>query len=224
VPLAAGGALDAIGRVLAERMKGSLGRPIIVENASGADGNIGVGRAARAKPDGYTLTLGSVSTHVLNGAFYSLPYDVLNDFAPVSPLVTTPAVLFAKKTMPANDLNELIVWLKANPNKASAGVITASFRLLTAFFQRETGTHFALVPAARRQVCRTPLWAGQRVSFGHCGRAPRGHEGAESQNANAERPTQGPAVQIADTGRQDEGERGTVAANVPKAKSRRNPA
>lgn len=146
VPAAAGGPTDVIGRVVAERMKESLGQTIIIENVSGADGNIGVGRAARARPDGYTVDLGIMSTHVLNGAFYSLPYDVLNDFAPISPLVTSPLVLFTRKTMPANDLQELIAWLRANPNKASAGISTVGFRLVTAFFQRETGTQFALVP------------------------------------------------------------------------------
>jgi tripartite-type tricarboxylate transporter receptor subunit TctC len=147
VPIAAGGTLDVIGRVLAERMKGSLGQPIIIENVSGADGNIGIGRAARATPDGYTMNVGSISTHVLNGALYSLQYDVLNDFAPVSPLVTAPSVLYARKTMPAKDLNELIAWLKANPSKASAGIPGASLgHLFGAFFQKETGTQIILVP------------------------------------------------------------------------------
>src|SRR5580704_14528232 len=80
----AGGQTDAIGRVMAERMRGSLGQPIIIENVSGADGSIGTGRAARARPDGYTIKLGLKAEHVLNGAFYALPYDVLNDFAPIS--------------------------------------------------------------------------------------------------------------------------------------------
>jgi tripartite-type tricarboxylate transporter receptor subunit TctC len=84
VPVAAGGPTDVIARVLAERMRGSLGQPIIIENAGGADGRIGAGRAARARPDGYTIDVGLLSNHVLNGALYSLPYDVLNDFAPIS--------------------------------------------------------------------------------------------------------------------------------------------
>jgi tripartite-type tricarboxylate transporter receptor subunit TctC len=100
----------------------SLGQPIIIENVSGADGSIGTGRAARARPDGYTIELGGTSSHALNGAFYSLRYDVLNDFAPISPLIMTPYVFFARKTVPANDLNGLIGWLKANPNGTSVGV------------------------------------------------------------------------------------------------------
>jgi tripartite-type tricarboxylate transporter receptor subunit TctC len=86
VPFPAGGGTDVNGRVVADRMSGSLGRPIIIENISGADGSIGTGRAARARPDGYTIVDGQTSTLVLNGAMYSLQYDVLNDFAPISPL------------------------------------------------------------------------------------------------------------------------------------------
>jgi tripartite-type tricarboxylate transporter receptor subunit TctC len=146
VPFAAGGGTDVIGRVLAERMRGSLGQSVIIENVGGADGSIGTGRAARARPDGYTIDLGQMDNHVLNGAFYSLGYDVLNDFAPIAPLVTLPYVLFARKTIPAKDLQEFIAWLKANPNKASAGFGSMGSRLLVALFQKETGTHFALVP------------------------------------------------------------------------------
>jgi tripartite-type tricarboxylate transporter receptor subunit TctC len=136
VPFAAGGPVDVIGRVLIERMRGVLGQPIIIENVSGADGSIGVGRAARAKPDGYTVNIGNIFTHVLNGAFYPLQYDVLNDLAPVSTLASIPLVLLARKMMPAEDLKELIAWLKGNPNKASAGVVTASERLETLMFQK----------------------------------------------------------------------------------------
>ena len=103
------------GRVVAERMSSSLGRPIIIENISGADGSIGTGRAARARPDGYTIIVGQTSTFVLNGGVYSLQYDLLNDFAPVSPLAASPDFLFARKTLPANSLSELIAWVKANP-------------------------------------------------------------------------------------------------------------
>ena len=146
VPFPAGGAADATARVLAEQMRGLLRQPIVIENLSGADGSIGTGRVARARPDGYTIQLGITSTHMMNGALYSLSYDVVNDFAPISPLSAVPYVLFAGKTMPAKDLNELIAWLKANPNKASAGIAASSLRLITAFFQKETGTRFTLVP------------------------------------------------------------------------------
>jgi tripartite-type tricarboxylate transporter receptor subunit TctC len=96
VPFAPGAGADVLGRMLAERMRGSVGQPIIIENIGGADGTLGAGRAARARPDGYTIEVGDIGVHVLNGAFYSLQYDVLNDFAPISPLITLPFVLFAR--------------------------------------------------------------------------------------------------------------------------------
>jgi tripartite-type tricarboxylate transporter receptor subunit TctC len=161
VPLAAGGPTDVVARLLAERMRGALGQPIIIENVTGAEGSIGVGRAVRARPDGYTLDLGSIATHVLNGAFYSLQYDVLNDFAPIAALVTNPVVLFARKTMPARDLNELIAWLKANPNKASAGTGTAFPHLAAALFRKETGTQFAFVPYRGVAAAIQDMLAGQ---------------------------------------------------------------
>jgi tripartite-type tricarboxylate transporter receptor subunit TctC len=134
VPFPAGGGSDAAGRIVAEHMRGSLGQSVIIENVGGADGSIGVGRAAGARPDGYTIVHGSTNTHVLNGAFYSLRYDVLNDFAPIAPLYTLPQILFARKAMLAKDIGELIAWLKANPNKASAGVPTAKREsLVTAY-------------------------------------------------------------------------------------------
>ncbi len=159
VPFAPGGPTDAIARVLAERMRGSLGQPIIIENVSGANGSIGTGRFARARPDGYTIDLGNAYAHVLNGVLYSLPYDVLNDFEPILPLVTSPVVLFTRKTMPAKDLNELIAWLKVNPDKASAGF--PALPITTMLFQRETGTHFALVPYRGVALAVQDLVAGQ---------------------------------------------------------------
>ena len=121
VPYPPGGATDTIGRVMAERMKSSLGQPVIVEDVTGAGGTIAVGRVARAAPDGYTLGLGNNSSHVVAGATYALQYDLLNDFEPVAMLSTGPFVLVAKKTMPVNDLKGLIAWLMANPDKATQG-------------------------------------------------------------------------------------------------------
>jgi tripartite-type tricarboxylate transporter receptor subunit TctC len=148
MPFAAGGPGDTLARILAEHMRVSLGQSVIVENAAGAAGSIGTGRVARAPPDGYTLILGNWATHVVNGAAYVLPYDVLNDFEPVSLVATQPVLIIAKKAMPANDLKELIAWLKANPGMASAGnsgVGTAS-HVATVFFQKETRTRLQLVP------------------------------------------------------------------------------
>jgi tripartite-type tricarboxylate transporter receptor subunit TctC len=159
VPYPAGGPADAIARVVADRMQASLGQPIIIENVGGADGSIGTGRAARARPDGYTIDIGLSATHVLNGAFYSLQYDVLNDFAAISPLVTTPVVLFARKTMPAKNLSELMGWLKEN--RVSVGVGAVNLRLLSAFFQRATGTQLTLVPYRGTAATMQDLVAGQ---------------------------------------------------------------
>jgi len=161
VPFPAGGAVDSVGRIVTERMRGLIGQPVVIENVSGADGSIGVGRAARAKPDGYTIVLGITDTHVLNGAFYSLPYDVVTDFSPVSPLVTQPIILFASKTLPAKDVNGLIAWLKANPNKASAGVQTVGFRLRFVSLQQQTGTQFALLPYRGSATAIPDLLGGQ---------------------------------------------------------------
>jgi tripartite-type tricarboxylate transporter receptor subunit TctC len=161
VSAAAGSATDLTGRLVAQGMRASLGQPIIIENLGGADGSIGAGRTARASPDGYTIDVGFMSNHVLNGAFYSLPYDVLKDFAPISPLVRSSYVLFARKTMPAKNLNELIAWLKANLNKASAAVTAAGPRLVAAFFQKETGTQLTLVPYRGNAPAAQDLAAAQ---------------------------------------------------------------
>jgi tripartite-type tricarboxylate transporter receptor subunit TctC len=161
VPFAVGGATDVIARIVTERMRKSLGQSIIIENVGGADGSIGTGRAARAKPDGYTIINGLMESQVLNGAFYSLPYDVLNDFTPISPLVTFPYVLLTKKTISAANVNELIGLLKANPGNASAGIGSNGLRLLTAFFQKETGTQMTFVPYRGVAPAMQDLLAGQ---------------------------------------------------------------
>jgi tripartite-type tricarboxylate transporter receptor subunit TctC len=159
VSLAAGSVTNVIGRVVAERMREPLGQPIVIENVTGADGAIGLGRPARARPDGYTIDFGFIGPHVFNGALYSLPYDVLNDFAPISPVVAAPLVLYARKTMPANDVNELIRWLNANPNKASLGYSAPAPHVVAALFRKESQTHFTLVPY--RNIAVQDLIAGQ---------------------------------------------------------------
>ncbi len=144
----AGGPADTAARILAESMRVSLGQPVIIENVAGASGSIAGSRVARAAGDGYTLIFGNWATHVLNGAVYSLQYDLLKDFEPVSLLVAESMLIVTRKTMPAKDLGELIAWLKANPDKASAGTGgTGSYaHLVGVFFQKETGTRFAFIP------------------------------------------------------------------------------
>ena len=104
VPFPPGGTTDVVARIMAERMKMSLGQSIVIENISGANGSIGVGRAARAAPDGYTIDIGQWSTYVVNGAVYALPYDLAGDFEPIAAIAAVPLVLYAKKAMPANSL------------------------------------------------------------------------------------------------------------------------
>jgi tripartite-type tricarboxylate transporter receptor subunit TctC len=148
VPFAPGGQADAIGRIMAERMTLLLGRPVIIENISGAGGSIGVGRVARAAPDGYTIILGNPSSHVFNGAVYALPYDLLQDFEPIALLASQPLLIVARRTLPAKDLPELIAWLKANPDLALQGTSGAgsTAHVYGALLQRETGTRFQFVP------------------------------------------------------------------------------
>jgi tripartite-type tricarboxylate transporter receptor subunit TctC len=148
VPFAAGGPIDTLVRLMAQPMREELGQPLIIENVAGAAGNIGVGRVARAAPDGYTLVAGFWGTHVVNGAIYSLPYDVLNDFEPILLTTRNMQLIVARKTMPAIDLRSLIAWLKANPDKAAAGTSGAGSpqHIMGVLFQNVTGTRFRFVP------------------------------------------------------------------------------
>jgi tripartite-type tricarboxylate transporter receptor subunit TctC len=163
VPFAAGGPTDAIARIMAERMRVSLGQPVILENVAGAAGSVGAGRVARAAGDGYTLVVGVWGTHVLNGAIYALQYDVLKDFEPISLLASNPMMIVAKKAMPARDLMELIAWLKANPDKASAGTTGTggASHVAAISFQKETGTRFQFVPYRGLAPAMQDLVAGQ---------------------------------------------------------------
>jgi len=124
VPAAAGGPTDTIMRIIAERMRVFLGQPIIMENNGAAGGTLAVGRVARAAPDGYAVGIGQYANYVLNGAIYSLQYDLLKDFDPVALLASNPVLIVAKTATPAKDLKELIIWLKEN-GKASAGTAGA---------------------------------------------------------------------------------------------------
>jgi tripartite-type tricarboxylate transporter receptor subunit TctC len=140
-----GGPADVIARIIAEGMRASLGQTVIIDNAGGGNGMIGIGRVARAKPDGYTLAFSvSFSTHVVHGAIHRLPYDVINDFEPLALVTDSPQVILAKKAMPANDLNELIGWLRTNPDKASLGQTGPGSPAHVAgiLFQKQTGTRF----------------------------------------------------------------------------------
>jgi tripartite-type tricarboxylate transporter receptor subunit TctC len=148
VPVPPGGVADPIARILTDHLTVTLGQPVVVENITGAGGSIGVGRAARAPPDGYTLSIGNWLSHVGASAVYPVQYDVLRDFEPVSLLTNSPVLITARKDFPANDLKELIAWLKANPDKATAATVGAgsASQVSGVYFQRATGTRFQFVP------------------------------------------------------------------------------
>ena len=148
VPFPAGGATDTLARFLGERMHDVLGQPVIIENVSGAAGTLGVGRAVRAAADGYTLSIGTSTTHMLTGGLYNLPFDLLTDLDPVILIGSEPLMILGKKTLPANNLQELIAWLKANPDKASVGLagVGAIGHLTGLAFQKETGTRYQFIP------------------------------------------------------------------------------
>jgi tripartite-type tricarboxylate transporter receptor subunit TctC len=164
VPYAAGGPTDSIARILAERMRASLGQTVIIENTTGAGGTIGVGRAARATPDGYTISIGQNGSHVVTGATYSkLPYDLLGDLEPLTLLTDAPFFLAGHKAFPPNDLKGLIAWMKANPGKATFGnggngSISHICGLL---FMDRTGTTAQVVPYRGNAPAMQDLVGGQ---------------------------------------------------------------
>jgi tripartite-type tricarboxylate transporter receptor subunit TctC len=163
VPFPAGGPNDTLGRIMAERMRASLGQTVIVENVSGANGSLGVGRVARAAPDGYTIGIGTWATHVVNPAIYALPYDTANDFEPVALLATSAPVFVANNGLSVSNLKELIAWLKANPDKATMGTVGAGSppHVAGVFFQNLTGTRFRFVPYRGMAPAMQDLMAGQ---------------------------------------------------------------
>jgi len=162
VPFPAGGPNDAVGRILAEKMRASLGQPVIVENVGGGAGSIGAGRVARAAPDGHTLVFGYWGTHVVNGALLKLPYDVVNDFAPIALLPSQPMMIVARRSLPANDLKDLVAWLQSNPDAATQGTAGPGSigHIAGLFFQRQTGTRYRFVPYRGAALVMQDLVAG----------------------------------------------------------------
>jgi len=163
VPFAAGGPADAMARVIGDRMRVSLGQQVIIEDVAGAGGSVGVGRVVRAPPDGYTVSIGHWSTHVINGAIYDLPYDLLKDLEPVARLPANPQWIIAKKSVPATNLKELIMWLKLNEDRATAGTAGpgSASHVAGVYFQSITGTHFPFVPYRGTGPALNDLIAGQ---------------------------------------------------------------
>ncbi len=163
VPYPAGGPTDTLARILADRMRPALGQSVIIENPTGAGGTIGTGRVARAAPDGYMVILGHWQTHVVNGATYALPFDVVKDFEPISLVADCPVWMVAKQALPPKDLTELVAWLKENPGKATVGIagVGGGADVLGTYFQKNTGTRFQFVPYRGGAPMIQDLAAGQ---------------------------------------------------------------
>ena len=163
VPFAAGGPTDVMARALGERMRSTLGQALLIENVTGAGGSIGVGRAVQAAPDGYTISMGNTGTHVATGAIYPLKYDLLGDLEPLALLATNPMVVVAKAGMAAQNLRELIDWLRANPNRVAAGTagVGSGSHIAAVYFETATGTKFNFVPYRGTGPALQDLVAGQ---------------------------------------------------------------
>jgi tripartite-type tricarboxylate transporter receptor subunit TctC len=163
VPLGTGGSTDTIARIVADGMRATLGQPVVVENVTGAGGSIGVGRVARSAPDGYTIGIGQWGTNMANGAIYPLQYDLIQDFEPVALIATQPFMIVARKTMPANNLLELIAWLRANAGKASEGNsgVGSPSHVAGILFQNTIGAKWTMVPYRSAGLSIQDLVAGQ---------------------------------------------------------------
>jgi tripartite-type tricarboxylate transporter receptor subunit TctC len=148
VPLSAGGSTDVIARIMAPGMSQVLGQTIIVENVGGAGGTIAGARVAHATPDGYTFAIGQWGTNVATGAIYKLSYDLMQDFEPIGLIATQPFLVVARKSMPANNLKELMAWLRANDNKATSGNsgVGSPSHIAAVLFEKAVGTHLVMVP------------------------------------------------------------------------------
>jgi tripartite-type tricarboxylate transporter receptor subunit TctC len=167
VPFPAGGATDTLARFLAERMREILGQPVIIENIAGAAGSIGVGRAVRSPADGYTLSIGTSTTHMLTGGLYALQFDLLRDLEPIIQIGSEPLLFVGRKSLPADDLKGLIAYLKANPDKASVGIagVGATGHLTGISFQKETGTRFQFVVPYRGNAPAMQDLLAEQIDF-----------------------------------------------------------
>ncbi len=167
VPFPAGGPTDTLARILSERMRVSLGQPVIIETVTGAGASIGVARAAQATPDGYTLSIGNWTSHVGAGAMYPAAHDAVLELQPVSRISATPLMIIGKNALPPKNARELIAWLKADPGKASAATVGAgsAAHVCLLYFQQKTGTSFQLVPYRGGAPVMQDLVAGQIDMF-----------------------------------------------------------
>jgi tripartite-type tricarboxylate transporter receptor subunit TctC len=163
VPFAAGGPSDAMARILADRMKMTLGQPLVIENVTGAGGSIGVGRVVRSPADGYTIGFGHLGTHVANGAVYKLGYDLVADLEPIVMLPSNPMIVVSKNAVPAKTLNELLAWLKSRPQPVTAGTagLGSGSHIAGLYFENATGIKLQFVPYRGTAPAMNDLVAGQ---------------------------------------------------------------
>jgi tripartite-type tricarboxylate transporter receptor subunit TctC len=148
VPYGAGGPVDTMARTLSEAMRATLGQPIVIENVTGANGTIGVGRAVHAAPDGYTVSIGNWPSHITNGAIYNLSYDIQKDLIPVARLPQNPYIAVVRKDLPAKNLKDFIGWLNERPGNATEGTagLGSGQHIAGVYFQKITGTRFQFIP------------------------------------------------------------------------------
>jgi tripartite-type tricarboxylate transporter receptor subunit TctC len=163
VPFSAGGPSDAMMRILAERMKTTLGEVVLIENVTGAGGSLGVGRTVRSPPDGYTIGFGHLGTNVANGAIYKLGYDLVADLEPVVLLPSNPMIIVSKNAVPAKTLAELLGWLKSRPTPATAGTAGAGSgsHIAGLYFENVSGIKLQYVPYRGTAPAMNDLVAGQ---------------------------------------------------------------
>lgn len=160
VPFSAGGPLDTLARIMAERMSRSLGQSIVIENVAGAGGSVGVERVVHSPPDGYTIGVGNWSTHVLNGAIYTLRYDLVGDLEPVALLPSAPQIILARKGIEATTLPELIAWAKSHQATLGTAGVGSAGHVSAVLFEKQTGAHVTLVHYRGNGPAMTDLIGG----------------------------------------------------------------
>ena len=163
VPASAGGPTDTIARIVMARVQQTLGQSIVIENVGGASGTIATGKVTRADPDGYSLIIGGVNHFVVNGAVYPLTYDLLKDFEPISMLATGPMLIMSRPSLPAKNLQELIAWLKANPDNVTFGTggLASPPHISGLSLEGVTGNKFQFVPFRGSAPALQNVLAGQ---------------------------------------------------------------
>jgi tripartite-type tricarboxylate transporter receptor subunit TctC len=159
VPFPPGGSTDTAARIMAERMRAPLGQSVVIENIGGAGGSIGVGRVARAAPDGYTFDIGQWDTHV-GSIIYKLDYDLEKDFEPIGLISNNPQLMVAKNDLPANTLAELVTWMKANPGKINFVNQNAAANVSGVLFENLTKQKVQFIPYRGAGPAMTDLMSG----------------------------------------------------------------